>query len=240
MVHLLIFLFYLNSHAAVQTDLKAKTCLTPMHKLLESYGSQNQWVPAAPRESNTFLFRSPTKNIGQWVEIETTASEALHKVRFLSQDISKQHIFNEDCSQTFVEKKQAQTPKQNEFYDQDLRKLVNSSRDTLIYLWSPKMVYSVKNSAVFVDVAKKLGLNFVSLVEPNTSKHLMENELKNQFSYLGTMQNKSFDLHMRGAAVHYPSIIIVSHKKLSREPIVGVYTEGLLIAKILSQMDELK
>jgi hypothetical protein len=102
------------------------------------------------------------------------------------------------------------------------------------------MVYSVKESRVFKQVADELGIDFVSVVDPSADKNLLNNVDLKLYPHLKSRKNQSLELLMRGATVHYPSVLVAKNKKLSNLPIVGVYSENLLKAKIYTHMDKLQ
>jgi hypothetical protein len=69
------------------------------------------------------------------------------------------------------------------FDDQHLLKLQSSSkqRGALVYVWSPRMVYSVQNAAIASRAAAAAGLNFVVLHDMRVpSNELLEARLSGQ------------------------------------------------------------
>lgn len=213
-------------------------CQSALEVLFKKHQVVSVWQQTAPLRVETELFRAETKNFGTWVELELRQKNPA-RLRVLNKHYTTQYIFNDGCSYSMVEKKHPQSFRKDDLTDEKLHKIVQSPKGAMIYLWSPRMVYSVKESRVFKQVADQLGLEFFSVVDSSAGKNLLNTFDLKLYPHLKSQKDQSLELLMRGATVHYPSVLISKNKKLSNFPIVGVYKEDLLKAKVYTQMDGL-
>lgn len=98
------------------------------------------------------------------------------------------------------------------FSDQELRGL---SGHTLVYVWSPRMMYSVTNMQTASEAAAAAGLSFVALHDARVP----ENELP----ALAAASRALCSAHLieREALRHFPSAFVVTSGGVHAYPIVG-------------------
>ena len=102
----------------------------------------------------------------------------------------------------------------------------------ILYLWSPGMVYSGKAHNQFKITSEKLGYKFLSLVDEKYPIEFIKANSKN-FKIADNYRGfHSFDLLMREAGLHYPVSFILENGRISRFPIIGVYSTDYLATAI--------
>lgn len=233
------FILLLYSFAS-GLNLDGHKCQRSLEILFDKHGVVKNWQQSAPLHPDTDLYRSETKTFGTWVDLELR-SKTISRLRVLSQNATLHYFFNEECSFTTLDKKHSQKFGSDDFTDEKLHRIVQGQKGAMIYLWSPRMVYSVKESGIFKKVADQLNLEFVSVVDANVGAEFLAKTVDLKlYPYLKAQKNRSLELLMRGATVHYPSVLISNNQNLSKTPIVGVYNSDLLKAKIYKQMDPFK
>jgi hypothetical protein len=108
------------------------------------------------------------------------------------------------------------TPARACFDNGDLQKIqMDQQRGTLIYVWSPRMVYSVQNMELAARAAAQAGLQFVAL-------HDMRVPLSELPEALSTRQALcSEQLMGRDALRHFPTAFVITERGIHPHAIVG-------------------
>jgi hypothetical protein len=104
------------------------------------------------------------------------------------------------------------------FDDQNLAQLMPTraeQRPVLIYVWSPRMVYSVQNMAVASRAAAATGMEFVVLHDSRAPDQERREVLQ------GSVALCAQQLIQREALRHFPTAFVLTTKGIHAQPIVG-------------------
>lgn len=239
---LLLTFTFLFSAATAQASLPAKLWKSPCKKQIEAqlarWESKDEWIEKAPLTNKAIHFATPTKTFGRWVSVHANSGgNYLLESRQLSWQESVE--INKNCKVALPQRHMASVFSNDlKWTDKDLQGITKSNRPTLVYIWSPGMVYSVKNHQTFVKAARDLKMNFVSMLDPQSelayARYALRDTKKAE-EYLSTRRLHAMELIERNGTVHYPTAFVIKNRTIST-PIVGVYTEDTLKAKIQMRM----
>lgn len=117
------------------------------------------------------------------------------------------------------------------FDDKKLAQLiVDSPQGALIYVWSPRMVYSVQNMEAASRTAENSGLKFVALHDPRVPASEMPS-LSIPSEVLCSQQLMSSD-----ALRHFPSAFVVNQRGVHRHAIVGAMPANAWASSIAQRL----
>lgn len=224
-------------------SLKESNCPTELKALLETYKPTNNWIQNISSNTTEVAFRSETSEFAHWVEVRL-AKKQPPTVIFLTPSKTDLVKFDAKCKTTTqttkVELPKAKSKSVTYFTDEDLKKLVDSKKPGMIYLWSPGMVYSVQHYGRFQKVAKALKMEFTAVVDPMIEQQHID---KVRSKYRTGYENRklaSLDLQMRNATTHYPTVVVYDKGKISPLRIVGVMEELELQSKLSQSLSSVK
>ena len=158
----------------------------------------------------------------------------IRSVVFLLAVISFAHA---DINQPQTIEKALTFKSDEDWSNDDLKSLVMSGKKGIIYSWSPKYVYSVLEMPRFEKLAKKLGYEFIAVVDPRVSREEVVSALdmmnkknllgqKRNLASSGFFRNVSMDLHTREEFNHFPVIFIYNNKKIHERSITGALSNN--------------
>lgn len=117
-----------------------------------------------------------------------------------------------------------------DFTDADLKKVLaqNLKTDALIYSWSPHMNLSVRGLDELLKSPQNNGL--VVLLDPNSNSKIAEEIVRTRkWPESVLRRNTSQILIEKGARVHYPNYIFISHGKLDTPILPGFKTSSQIL-----------
>jgi len=225
----------------VPSDLSYITCRKEIEKDLKKYIDNPDWHRSVDPQVNVKSFKSPTDTFGRWIEIQSFPDPYLFvfdsEQTYIYQYSSKKCDYITSSSTKpldFFKKKFKKS-----FTDLKLKKIVNTDKFSLIYIWSPQMTYSMSEMNVFKKVAEELGLNFIPVLDYTQDP----DEAKKSLSYynmdIEIVSLQSLELTMRATLVHFPVSFVVGAGKISSK-IYGVYTNDLLSDLIQKEISNMK
>ena len=239
MSYVLIILFFNQNLFALNWPEPIK-CSPQIEKLLVrfDFAPDAKWKKTDSTSYANKAYKIQSKKIGYWIVFET------HKdgVNLVTYESSTKHFYkfkNKNCKPSqettaqfklYDEKKDS---KSKPFTDQDLAEIVGKNKKGLIYMWSPKMVYSVVLFEQYAELAKKNKFEFIPVLANDVSFDEAEAALKTikeKFtdrklaSIESLLKLASVDLYMRDATLHYPTVIVYNNGKIQSKRIVGVNT----------------
>lgn len=147
------------------------------------------------------------------------------------------------------------------FDDQQLTQLIAESsaqRGTMIYVWSPRMVYSVQNMALASRAAGAAGLAFVAIHEgaapeqsPGLQPPLPEPPSRAESMPLPDLATPPYfsltepsqrlcspRLNTLEALRHFPTAFVLSGQRIHRFPIVGAMPYEAWVSSIAQRLNE--
>lgn len=216
---------------------KDSRCALAFQRQARKFSPDNLWTRSVG--AGEIIYRVPTKKIGAWLElkIDEAFNLSLSKV-----DDSGFETWRADWPSCALASKKIRFSRKEifsdgsghikYFTDYELEKILKTGESGLIYLWSPGMVYSVQYIETFREIAKKLNLRFVEVMDPNVKTGFANEFLKKAKRELATVKNDSIELSMRNGQTHFPTTFVFSNGHLAREPITGVYNSEQLESAI--------
>lgn len=232
---LAIALTSLSVSAKVPDPFLSITCREDIERVLKKFGSKDKWVRSVDPEANVLSFKSPTKQFGRWVEVQSFANP---------------YVFIFDGQQSRVYQWEAKTCKllndtthkplsvvsgKSGMDDAEVQALTKGEKPSLIYVWSPSMVYSMSEMKVFRQVAKDLGLEFVPLLDSKVQADLGKKLISGYEPDLKIQKTKSMELYMRDGNIHFPASFVAGNGRISNR-IFGVMTAEELKEAILDEL----
>ena len=217
------------SKSLVPRDLDPLPCQAVAKALLKKWETQADWTRRLSSVPGKFSYNSPTQKFGEWVSLLVPDLAHTLLVRRTQHSFVRVALQAPDCV-TEIEYDLDRTKKEKNVLDDSfLLEYLKREKQGVIYLWSPKMVLSIKTLEVMKKVAKKMGLAFLVGVDPNGSKVEVKRVLKAK-NWPKEYGKKwaSFDLMMRHAGDHYPTSFVFKDGMLlnSRHPGAELEEEG--------------
>lgn len=194
MRNIFFFLLFITN-LSFGTELPKLNCNSEVEELLKNWGSQNTWNT---RGDQTYY--SPTEIFGEWVIVlPENGGVTLTKANEASEIRVN---FSRDCKRSLkiVDLPMVPFTKGDEYL-----KDVIKDKKGIIYLWSPQMPLSIRGISSVKAAAKSLGLTAIILMD--NSNKIPQYMNKN-------IEVNSFELRMRNAYLHFPSIMAFENGKL--------------------------
>lgn len=226
----------LNSLAGLPGKLSTIACIGDIEKVVKKANSTDKWFRTVDPQENVFAYRTPTSKLGIWVEIQSFPNPYV-----FIYDSKKTRVYQwnaktcETMINSDVKPLEFLNNKKATFTDEALKKLVEAEKKSMIYIWSPTMVYSVKEMSVFRQVAKELGLNFIPILDYADSAKEAQNVINNYQTGIKVEKFRSVELYMREGTNHFPSTFIVGHNKISKK-IFGVLNHEMLTTRVNKEL----
>lgn len=218
------------------------SCLLMATGLLKAEGSLNTWTQIADPGKEIKLFRSPTTSFGKWVEIEIS-NKIPQVVRLITlEKVSTNQLVRKEksCSSQRVTKSNPKFMKKprNVFTDAQLKTEMRGTG--LIYVWSPKMTYSMKHLDYFEQAAQNLKIKFIAVVDTFASAE----EVKKAQTIYGIQKRHSKllwsnELRMRQFYNHYPRTFVFSKGAFHPQLISGVKEKSEIIEEVRQRLREM-
>ena len=184
------FLFSLHSFAEINF---ISECKPEIQKQIIDWKGLDQWT-----HRNDDLYMSPTSQFGNWVWVKDEgASITLTKANQNTQIRVNFSKVNCQRKMLVVPVKNADTSFDG---DDSLEQLIKTGKG-LIYLWSPQMPLSQKGIEEIKKVAVKNGYKLILVLDPHAKN------LKPEILIENSLRLDSFELKMRNAYMHFPSLL---------------------------------
>lgn len=229
----------LNAFASLPSELSAIKCRFDIEKVVKAAGSKDKWFRTIDPASNVMSFRSPTSEIGRWIEVQSHPDPYVFV--FDNKKTKVKQFSGHNCTPlnvSDVRPLKIADIKGDKLTDKDIQKHAESKKKFLYYTWSPSMTYSVKEMHVFKKVAAKLGMEFVPVLDPFESMKNAQKVIKDFNLDIKARKIGSIELYMREGMNHYPSSFVMIDGKISRL-LFGVMDEVTLEQRILTQLSNL-
>lgn len=131
------------------------------------------------------------------------------------------------------------------FDDVTLSKLVQSSRPSLVYVWSPRMVLSVTQAHLAAEQAQSLGVQFVPVVDGRLSGSEWQAALK-KMADSGTADVAVLNgsealcsprLIEKDAYLHFPTAFVLQNGQIHPQKLIGAMPAGFWRQGLLARLD---
>lgn len=235
-----------NCRSAVQTELKKSFAKTQPH-----------WERTADPDFETHAYRTPTAKTGEWFEFRVT-DHKVPSLHFYSLHGTRQFSWGEKCKMAVKSGSGIEFNKSEgteAFTDGSLETLLNKKTTALIYVWSPRMTYSVTEFSRMQELAHHRKMEFIPVLDPMADLaeakaamdknsgdiHLKSADAEREPQSVSSFQQLgSVELYMRNATLHFPTAYLVSNGKIHSTRLVGVLTNDDLNQTLDQMTKELK
>lgn len=223
--------------SATELPLDSFVCKKSILEELSNFGFKD-WNRFADPYLGVKSYRSPSTQFGVWNELRFTEDKTQVKLFRIGPDRVQTVQWDKSCKKTskeevsFIKKRLQQ--KEAWFSDKDLQNVLKKNKKGIVYLWSPGMVYSMKEYNVFKNYAQKNKLAFIPVLDDKAGR-ANANAAADQYKFEpGARKMASVELIQRSGSAHFPRTFVFSNNKISREPLLGVMPEKTL-AKLVTQ-----
>jgi|GEM_PF-4348224 len=235
-----------ESPATADLPFKVTECRKQLDGVLRSWNTTGPWsVQMGPLEGGS-AFRSPTNQLGYWVEIKRYQSGILEALRLSPSGMLSVRWDGKACEprmKTSSYKVTANQPNEKNwrfFTDADLEKLVKSTEPGVVLLWGPGMIHSVQSVPRVTRIAKKLGVKLTILMDPAFPQDEARTIAKKHGIPFEDRRLESVELLSRNMQSHFPSHIVYGNGKLSRHFWKGAFDDPEYESQITKDLAELK
>lgn len=212
-------------------------CEKQIDAKLKELGSSNKWTRVVDSKANHKTYRTPTKNFAQWIEIVAGDQPEMYH-------ISPQGIreFGWNMSNCEMNKSTLPNPDRNYinikgdvYTDAHLKAQMDRKESILIYVFSPRMTYSVKYMDELANEAEELGLKFVPLVEPSVNLAEIQNIIPTKTKYK-ILRSASVEILMRQMLLHFPSSLVIHRGQIMDPYIFGAMPKEDFKIRIINRL----
>jgi len=219
-------------------------CKTEIQKELEKVFSKNQphWERTADPSFDTQAFRTSTAQVGEWYELQIREKET-PKLLFYSSTKTSESTRSKKCKAKNIMGPGLEISKKEKgadaesFSDVDLGKLLTDKKTALIYVWSPRMGYSITEFTRVRALAERRKMEFIPVLDPavnvNEARAAMKKagvdiKVKSASSEREPSavelykKLNSVELYMRNATLHFPTVYMTTNGKIHDRRLIGV------------------
>lgn len=237
-------------------------CKTEVQKELEKTftGNMPAWERTADPSFDTQAFRTPMAKVGEWYELQIT-EKGSPKFYFYSSGKTMTWNWSKTCKAATTKApgleffKQAKGSKDEVYGDADLEKVLAEKKTALIYMWSPRMVYSVTEFTRVRTLAEKRKMEFIPVLDPMVDvseaqaamkkagidiKMKIASNQREPSSLALYKRMNSVELYMRNGTLHFPTVFVTANGKMHSRRLVGVLTNIDLNTSLDEMTGELK
>lgn len=209
----------------IRSELAAQNCAPAALDILKKWQAMGPWVRTVSANPEAKILRSPTTQIGKWIEARLEKKE-IHLTLF-NRESRINFSFQKNCSGSAqVSAWNTEQRFGGEAYyggfrvlrDNALSDIITSGGSGVIYLWTPHKRISVEGLKEAMAAAKKVHLPLLAVVEPTSTPSLAKKVAAEIGLPLENIQYlDSFDLAYRGFRLHFPSLIVFNGGKFTSQ-----------------------
>jgi hypothetical protein len=188
----------------------------------------SQWVRMPESKPFERVYRKRI-GIGEWIEANINTDGLDSKFYFINEMQTKLVSFDSYCQASVKNISLGVLDKfknldSSYFSNLDLKKITLSGKKYIIYVFSPRMIYSLTEMDRAYKIAKKQNAVFVPVFsfeyKPNVEKiRQLAGSLSKSMEF---KKQGSLDLFLLQAEEHYPTLFVINNKKMSTKKIQGV------------------
>lgn len=218
-------------------------CQSSLKKMSKKYNTQPEWLRIVDPDNQTLAWRSPTKVVGTWLQVETDKASRIPTIKVLSAKNEltyKAKIDSKKCLLSMTSSSKMPTKIRYSVTDDQLAEIIQSDKG-IIYIWSPSMSYSMRYLRTFETYARKLQIPFYVFMDPSANKRMVKMAEKT-YRIGKKYQRKvaSNELFMRLYPLYYPVTYVFARGKIHPERIIGVVSEQVFTHKLMERMHDLR
>lgn len=228
------FTLALNALAADPSDsvVSFDFCQKEIFSSIGTISKKPRWTRHFPTINEPTLYTSPTDQFGQWIFVKKSSNKVLVE-KASSQETLRFQFEPNKCNVVRAKRiAKQQLATGDHINDVQLHQLMRSSRNGIIYIWSPGMTYSVDQASIFNQVAKARNLSFISLLDPTAETGQAKRIVQKGKNYLSLKKLNSLELIMRAGKSHFPMTFVYKDGRLIDQPIIGVMNYKTLLNEV--------
>lgn len=216
-----------SNTSAVSNALAHAKCASQVIELLKNWHSADEWIGGVENLDGGQNYRTPTDSIGTWIELTVYPDDTVEASR-ASIDATLTATWEFSCTAVLKLKKHRPEllPTHGFFTDVDLQDFINKNNSGIVYAWSPHMPYSVRGLPEARELARKLKIGFVAVLDPEASDQLTAQVAKKHHIEQDDLRRySSIELEARGMSLHFPSLLVFKEKKFRGPMLPGYWDE---------------
>ncbi|MBC7420141.1 MAG: hypothetical protein H7328_05385 [Bdellovibrio sp.] len=187
------------------------------------------WVKQRNDHNSFQVFRAQI-HFNEWIELKTDLKFA-PAISFFNEKKYTDYKLNSNCELLtstsgvldIFQNELVDTSK--DFTSKDLQKLVGSGKSGIIYLYSPKMTYSMTEFSRIKKGLMKSGYALTALMDPYVDPQVTATFAKSLDLQFKGRRMASLDLYMMNGLDHYPTLFFYSNNKLYPHKLSGIHDE---------------
>lgn len=221
------------------TPIKNMACHKQVFKELAKHTKSFEWNRSVNPQAGQLSYKTPTSTFGKWIELKLADDIVVYILDTEKSVIKKWKV--KTCENFFSNSYKPLDflkEKKKYFSDEKLKKLVDAKTFSLIYLWSPSMVYSVQEMGEFQKVAKANKMTFLPVLSHSDSRKHAQSEIQRMKLKVPIVTMQSLELFMRSPGLHYPMTFVVGKGVISQS-IFGVMPEADLTEEVAKRVREI-
>lgn len=216
-------------------------CKAAVTNTADSWGSANDWRFAGPDVDGAKAFRTPTKTVGEWIEVKFLPDNTIQASRLTPHTLTESRWAAKDCKPEVRTQARPLDEKKMDagFSDEKLAKILKKTKQGLVYAWSPSMQLSIRGVNEVRKVAKDLKMDLVVVVDPAARKDDVAAVIKkNKWPANYNQRMVSIELVMRNMPMHYPSLLVFKKGRFVSNVFPGYEAPELLKPYLTSKLEE--
>lgn len=237
-------------------------CKVEVQKELEKQfaGHAPTWERTADPSFDTQAFRAQSGKVGEWYELQIPEKENPKLIQYSSAKTTE-WSWKKNCKVSSKKSrgleffKSTASAKAESFNDSDMAKILTEKKAAMIYVWSPRMVYSVSEFTRMRALAEKRKMEFIPVLDPMADSQEARDAMKKggvdlQFKTASLQREpssidlyrklNSVELFMRNGTLHYPTVFVTSNGKIHSRRLIGVLTNDDMNAALDEMTGDLK
>jgi hypothetical protein len=210
------------------SELRGNRCAAKVIQKLDTWETQRSFKRAASAFDGAMAFRTPTRKVGQWIEVDLFPDHSVIAYRVTPLSVTRTTFEGRNCQpqDKDVSKLVNQNRMRKAFSDADVKDLVDGRKNAIIYAWSPHMPYSVRAFENAKAAADQLGFEFVPVLDSRAQGRMANDAMQSHsFGPKAMKRIESIELLFRGITNQFPSVLVVKAGRISRRPYPGFKTQ---------------
>jgi hypothetical protein len=220
----LLFLFPLISEAK-PLPIEGLKCQRQLAQMTTSFEIESDWKRLLSTNPSLDRFSVRTKTLGKWVYLERDSVSQNVVLSSQSQFEMLTIEMDERCEKKISYK--IIDEDRSHLNDSDLKHLVDTYSDVIVYIWSPEMPLSIRTLPEIKKFAEKENILLKVYLYPLSSVEAAERTVASE-SYPREYLKKlnSFELSMAGVEAHQPALFRYKKGVPYGMPLFGFKTEN--------------
>lgn len=190
-------------NATAPTPLRARNCVSESESIARAWRATGEWRSLAPYPMPRDA--SPTDSVGVWIEraVLSDGSEEMRRVSAAQTTVVRIDPLHCRRTETAHFRTYDSAASIDALTDDRLRTLLAAHARGVVYVWSPRMPWSVRGLAEAQSAANSLGIAFTAVVADADLDEVRAADVDPIHGH----RLDALDLVYRNATQHYPSVL---------------------------------